>query len=314
MSFVIKRVLILPLLLLVMSFMTFLLTSVIPGDIAEDLILRQGGQPTPETIAVVQTELGLDQPLLVRYGSWLGQAIQLELGTSWVTDKPVVDEIVQRIGPTLLLTGASVLVGVVMTIVLGLLAAYYRDTIIDRIILGFSLTISCIPDFLLAFILLFLFAYVWDIFPLVGFGSWKHLVLPALVLGVGLGAGKARILRASILEVLNLNYISMARSKGLSRRTVMFRHAMRNALIPVVTSLGASIGFLLGGTVIIESIFNWPGLGRLGLQAISARDIPLLQGYVMFITLIIITINLLVDIIYLYIDPRVKAKGGNRYV
>lgn len=310
MSILLRRLLILPVLLLVISFFTFLLTNIVPGNIAEDLILRNGGQPTPETIAAMQVKLGVDQPLLVRYWQWLSSALHFDLGTSWVSGHVVSEEILERIKPTLILTGASISVGVFITIVLGLLAAFYKDSLIDRIILGFSLTMSCIPDFLLSFVLLFLFGYVWNVFPLVGYGTWEHLVLPSLVLGVGLGAGKARILRASLLEVMSLDYVTMARAKGLSRRKAMFKHAMRNALIPVVTSLGASVGFLLGGTVIIESIFNWPGLGRLGLQAIVSRDIPLLQGYVLFITVIIISVNLIVDLIYLYLDPRMNSKGG----
>jgi peptide/nickel transport system permease protein len=313
MSIVLKRLLILPVLLLVISFLTFLLTNFVPGDIAEDMILRNGGQPTPELIAVTEAELGLDQSLLTRYGEWLQEALHFNFGTSWITEQPVGEEIVQRIAPTLFLTGASVAIGIFITITLGMLAAYYKDSLIDRIILGFSLTMSCIPDFLLSFVLLFLFGYVWSIFPLVGYGTWQHIVLPSLVLGVGLGAGKARILRASLLDVSSLDYITMARAKGLSRKKAMFKHAMRNALIPVITSLGASVGFLLGGTVIIESIFNWPGLGRLGLQAIVSRDIPLLQGYVLLITVIIISINLVVDLICLYLDPRMGSKGGTNH-
>ncbi|EKN70150.1 ABC transporter permease [Schinkia azotoformans] len=314
MAMVIRRLLILPILLLVISFLTFLLTNFVPGDIAEDMILRNGGQPTPELIRDVQVELGLDHPLLVRYGHWLIQTLKFDLGTSWITEQPVMEEITQRIAPTLILTGTSVVIGIFITFILGMLAAYYKDSFIDRAILGFSLTMNCIPDFLLSFVLLFLFGYVWSVFPLVGYGTWQHVVLPSIVLGVGLGAGKARILRASLLEELSLDYIKMARAKGLSRRTVMFKHALRNALIPVVTQLGASVGFLLGGTVIIESIFNWPGLGRLGLQAIVSRDIPLLQGYVLLITIIIISINLVVDLIYLYIDPRMNSKGGTNHV
>ncbi|KEF36226.1 ABC-type dipeptide/oligopeptide/nickel transport system, permease component [Schinkia azotoformans MEV2011] len=314
MAMVIRRLLIFPVLLLVISFFTFLLTNFVPGDIAEDMILRNGGQPTPELITDVQVELGLDQPLLVRYGHWLIQTLKFDLGTSWITEQPVIEEITQRIAPTLILTGTSVVIGIFITFILGMLAAYYKDSFIDRAILGFSLTMNCIPDFLLSFVLLFLFGYVWSVFPLVGYGTWQHVVLPSIVLGVGLGAGKARILRASLLEELSLDYIKMARAKGLSRRTVMFKHALRNALIPVVTQLGASVGFLLGGTVIIESIFNWPGLGRLGLQAIVSRDIPLLQGYVLLITIIIISINLVVDLIYLYIDPRMNSKGGTTHV
>lgn len=313
MSILIKRILILPLLLFVMSFITFLFTSIIPGDIAEGIIIRNGGQPSAETIASLQTKLGLDQELLVQYFHWLSKAIQLDLGTSWVTQKPVIDELIQRIVPTLVLTGASILVGIFVTVILGTLAAYFRDTMIDRMILGFSLTLNCIPEFLLAFILLYVFAYNWNVFPLVGYGSFEHLILPAFVLGVGMGAGKARILRSSILEVLNLTYITMARAKGLSKWKVLMKHAMRNALIPIVTSFGASLGFLLGGTVIIESIFNWPGLGRLALQAISSRDIPILQGYVLLITVIIILIYLLVDFMYMIIDPRVHSKGGSNH-
>ncbi|MED3660481.1 ABC transporter permease [Ureibacillus terrenus] len=308
---IIKRILILPVLLLVISFLTFLLTSIVPGDIAEGIILKQGGQPTEETVAAMNEQLGLDRGLFARYGQWLIQALQLDLGTSWVSGEPVAKELAERIVPTLWLTSASLVISVLITMFFGTAAAYFRDTAVDKAILGFSLIMNCIPEFLLAFILLFFFAYKWDIFPLVGYGSLEHLILPSLVLGFGIGAGKARLLRSSILDAMNSNYVAMARAKGLTKWQALKKHALRNALIPIVTSFGSTVGFLLGGSVIIENIFNWPGLGRLALQAINSRDIPVLQGYVLFATVFIIGIYLIVDLLYMLIDPRVYAKRSN---
>lgn len=310
---ILRRLLMLPFLLVAVSLITFFLTSIVPGDIAEGIIIRKGGEPSEELIATYHDELGLNQGLFTRYGEWLGQAMKLDLGTSWVSEEPVVAELAERIVPTFILTGASIAIGIVVTLLLGTLAAYFKDTWIDRLILGVSLVLKCIPEFLLAFILLYFFAYHWAIFPLVGYGSFKSLILPSVVLGLGIGAAKARLLRSSILEVWNLDYITMARSKGLSKGKVLMKHALRNALIPITTTFGASVGHLLGGTVIIENIFNWPGLGRLALQAINTRDIPVLQGYVLFITIVIILVYLIVDLLYMYIDPRVKGKGGSSH-
>lgn len=310
---IVRRFLMMPFLLFAVSLITFMLTSIVPGDIAEGIILRQGGEPTEELIAAYHEELGLNQGLFTRYGEWLLNAIQLDFGTSWVNGEPVMVAISERLVPTIILTGASIAIGIVVTLLLGTLAAYFRNTFIDRFILGISLVLNCIPEFLLAFILLYFFAYQWAIFPLVGYGSLEHLVLPSIVLGVGIGAGKARILRSSILEVWNSDYVTMARAKGLSKGQVLMKHALRNALIPIVTTFGASVGHLLGGTVIIENIFNWPGLGRLALQAINTRDIPVLQGYVLLITVVIILVYLIVDLLYMYIDPRVQVKRGSSH-
>ncbi|MFJ7733528.1 ABC transporter permease [Lysinibacillus sp. NPDC097231] len=309
MSIIIKRIIILPFMLLIISFFTFFLTSIIPGDIAENIIAKNGGQPTLESILDKQEELGLSEPLLGQYFEWLMSALQFDLGISWITKEPVVQSLLTKVWPTIILTGSAMIIGIAVSVILGTLAAYYKDTIIDKVILTFSLLLSCIPDFLLAFVLLYLFAYTWQLVPLFGYGTIGHLILPACILGMGLGAGKARILRASLLEVQNSQYIVMARSKGLSSKRVLFKHALRNALIPFTTSLGASIAFLIGGTVIIESIFNWPGLGKLALQAISNRDIPLMQGYVLLMAVITIVINLIVDLVYMLLDPRVKVNG-----
>lgn len=309
MAYLIRRLLALPLILLAISFLTFLLTSLVPGDVVESLILRSGEQPTPDTVAALRAELGLDAPALIRYGRWLGQALTLDLGNSWLTRTPVADELAARLPATLWLAGSALAVSTAGGLILGVVTAVRRDTWADRGVLLAGLLLRTVPDFVLAFGLIYLLAVRWSLLPIAGSGTWRHLVLPTLVLAAGAVPIKARLLRASLLETLAETYILNARSNGLPRRTVIWRHALRNALLPMFTSLANTVGYLLGGSVVVENIFAWPGLGHLALKAVSARDLPLVQGYVLLLAVLVVSLNLAVDLAYAHLDPRIVLGG-----
>lgn len=307
---VIRRLLALPAILVGVTLLTFLLTGLIPGDVAEEVILRRGGQPTEESVAALRAELGLDDPGPVRYLRWLGRVARLDLGESWQTGEPVGPLLLERLRATLLLTGAALAIGVAVALGLGTWAAARPGGPADRLALGVSLLLKCTPDFVLGFVLLYFLAVRWPVLPLTGAGTWRHLVLPALVLGIGLGATQARLLRASLLEVQREPFITAARARGLGRRTVLVRHALRAALVPVVTSLGNATGFLLGGSVVVEAIFGWPGVGHLAVRAVGTRDLPVLQGYALAMATVVVLVNLAVDVSYPFLDPRIGAEGG----
>lgn len=310
MAYVGRRLLTLPLVLLVVTFFTFVLTSMVPGDVVEGLILKSGGQPTPETVAALREEMGLNDPLLVQYGRWLSHVVTLDLGASWRSGTAVIDELKERLPATLWLAGAALAVSTAIALAVGAASALLRDTWADRGVLLATMILRTAPDFVLAFGLIYVLVLEWPLLPIAGSGSWRHLVMPTLVLAMGMAPAKARLLRASLLEVMGEPYILGARAKGMPYRTVIWRHALRNALLPMVTSIGNSVGFLLGGSVVVENIFAWPGLGQLALRAVTSRDLPLLQGYVLLLAVLVVLLNLMVDLIYRWLDPRI-ALGGS---
>lgn len=310
MAYAARRLLQLLPLLLVISCLTFAMASAVPGDVAEMMVIRSGGQPTPEAVAALRDQLGLDDPFLVRYARWLGGLARLDLGASWQTREPVVAILARALPATLWLTGTALAIGTLLALFLGTVAAAFPDGLPDRLGLLFTLLNKVTPDFLLAFALMYLLAVRWHVLPLQGCGTWRHVLLPALTLGLGLGAHLGRVLRASLLEVLGQRYVAVARAKGLPLAAVLLRHALPNALLPVVTSLGDSLGFLLGGTVIVENVFNWPGLGRVALEAIAGRDLPVLQGYTLLMAVLVVTVNLAVDLCYRWLDPRIRLEAG----
>lgn len=309
-GYVLRRLLHLVPLLFLLSLLTFLLAAAVPGDVAEMLVIGSGGQPTPEAVAAVRAQLGLDDPLPVRYLRWLAAAVRLDLGLSWQTREPVAAVLGRALPATLQLTGAALALGALLGLALGAAAAAAAGRLPDRLALLFTLLGKVVPDFLLAFALMYLLAVRWPLLPLQGYGTWRHLLLPALTLGAGAGAHLARIVRAALLEALGQRYVTVARAKGLTRARVLWRHALPNALLPAVTALGDSAAFLLGGTVIVENVFNWPGLGRVALQAIGARDLPLLQGYALLMAVLVVAVNLAVDLSYRWLDPRLRLGAG----
>ena len=292
---------------------TFILMRAVPGDVVTNLVGLEGNV-SPERMAEMRRMFGLDLPIHVQFGQWFGAALQGDLGTSLRTSRPIVQDLLLRFPVTLELTFLSLLVALVIAIPLGIMAAVRRGTWVDFLVSVFALLGLSIPGFFLGILLILLFSLRLGMLPPAGFvpiqdSLWenlKNMILPSLSLGLVLAAAITRIVRSSMLEVLNRDYIRTARAKGLAERIVTYRHALRNALIPVVTVVGLQFGTLLGGAVIIEQVFSLPGVGRFALEGINLRDYPVVQGAVLLIAAAFILVNLLVDVIYSLIDPRIR--------
>jgi peptide/nickel transport system permease protein len=296
---------------LVVSFMTFMLIHLIPGDPARVLL---GEEATPQTVAALQQELGLNKPLLVQFALWLWQAVHGNLGESILLQQPVTDALMQRLPVTIELGAASLLFSLVLAIPLGVYSATHRNSWVEWLINLSSLLGTAVPSFVLAFLLIFLFAVVWRIFPPGGYTplgddpieNLHDLILPMIALGTGAVAVNLRQIRASMTEVLEQDYVRTARAKGLSQRRVTYVHALRNALIPLITIVGLQIGAILGGAFVIETIFLWPGIGALAVTSIFSKDYPVVQGTVLLVAFSYMLTNLLVDLSYPLLDPRVR--------
>lgn len=304
--YVLKRFSYLFLVMLGVSILTFGMSHLAPGDPAELILRAQGVEPTVETIRKMQLAMGLDKPFLVQYGTWMQNLLQGDLGYSYRTGRPVSLEILKRFPATVELTLAGLLVMVSIAIPVGILSALFKNTALDHFSRIFALLGASIPSFWLGLMLIYFFGVQMSLFPVMGRGRPEHLVLPALTLGLGMSAQYARLLRASMLEVLGQEFIQAARARGLTEEIIIIFNALKNALLPVVTSFGISLGHLLGGTVIVETIFTWPGVGRFVVDSIFNRDYPVIQGYVLLMALIFVVVNLLVDLTYTFIDPRIR--------
>ena len=273
------------------------------GDPATLMI---GDHWTAEQIASFREQMGYDRPFLVQYGDYLAGLPRGDFGVSVRQQVPVMDLIVQRFPATLELTAAALFLIILISIPIGILSAVKRNTLADRIAMSGALFAQSVPTFWLGIMLILVFGVWLRWLPVSGNGSFAHLILPALTLATFSTARIARLVRSSMLDVLGQDYIRTARAKGLSNWRIYYVHALRNALIPVLTMLGIEIGSLLGGALITETVFAWPGIGRLTLQAIQARDLPLVQGVITFGALIFVLVNLLVDLSYSVIDPRIR--------
>jgi ABC-type dipeptide/oligopeptide/nickel transport system permease component len=292
----------LPALWLVLT-LVFLMIHIVPGDPVEQML---GEGAAPGEIVQLRHALDLDQPLLSQYGHYLKQLAHGDLGQSFKFQAPVRRIIFERYPATLSLAFLALIVCSAIAIPAGVLAAYRRGHIADRAVGVFTLFGLAVPNFALGPVLILLFSIELGVLPVSGRGGPLYYVLPAATLGAALAAILTRMVRGSMLEELSSDYVRTARAKGLSATTVLFRHAFRNALIPIITILGLQFGTLLAGTIITETIFAWPGIGRLTVQAISARDYPLLQGCILVIALSYVLVNLLTDVVYAIIDPRVR--------
>ncbi len=281
----------------------FLLLHMLPGDPVEIML---GESAVPALKEELRRELHLDRPILVQYGEFLAGLPRGDLGVSFRSREPVMREIARRFPATLLLAATSILVAVAVALPLGILAAMRRGKWAD-ILSGFAAMLSlAIPNFLLGPLLVLVFSVQLGVLPVSGYGTARHLVLPAVTLGTGMAALLMRMIRATLLEELNREYVTAASARGLSRRAAVTLHALRNAVVPVVTVLGLSFGAVLAGSVIAETIFAWPGIGRLLIQAIDARDYPLVQGCVLVIALCTVLVNLATDLLCARLDPRIR--------
>jgi ABC-type dipeptide/oligopeptide/nickel transport system permease component len=292
----------LPALWLVLT-LVFLMIHIVPGDPVEQML---GEGAAPGEIVQLRHALDLDQPLLSQYGHYLKQLAHADLGQSFKFQAPVRRIIFERYPATLSLAFLALIVCSAIAIPAGVLAAHRRGRITDRAVGIFTLFGLAVPNFALGPVLILLFSIEVGVLPVSGRGGPLYYVLPAATLGAALAAILTRMVRGSMLEELSSDYVRTARAKGLSTTAVLFRHAFRNALIPIITILGLQFGTLLAGTIVTETIFAWPGIGRLTVQAISARDYPLLQGCILVIALSYVLVNLLTDVVYAIIDPRVR--------
>jgi len=298
--------------LLALSFLIFVLVSNAPGDPAEEYARKRAGsqQPTPQDIKDVQLELGLDRPFFVQYGSWLKGMVTGDLGQSFAKRIPVYDVMRDRLGPTLELTFASVLLIMMVGLPLGVMAAMFHRHWSDQIFRIFALFGASIPGFFLAYVLIIQLATELKLLPVAGRQGLPSLIMPAIVVALTPVAVLSRLLRASLLEVFTEDYIRTAKSKGLGSLSVVLRHGLRNASIPVVTYAGTVLGALLEGVVVTEFIFAWPGLGLLTLEAISQRDYPVIQAAVLMSGIIYLAGSFAVDALYGVLDPRIRLEAG----
>jgi ABC-type dipeptide/oligopeptide/nickel transport system permease component len=297
-----RLVLTIPVLLGVLT-LVFALIHLIPGDPAQAML---GETASEADVSALRTRLGLDRPLAEQYGRFLAGAIRGDLGTSLRTSEPVTRAIVERVPATLELAAAAMFVSIAVSIPLGIIAAVRRGTPVDHAATTLSLMGVSIPNFWLGPLLAIVFAVELGWLPVSGRGTPGHLVLPAVSLGAALAAILARMTRASLLEELREPYVQAARARGASRARAVLRHAFRNSLIPVVTLVGLQFGAVLTGAVITETIFAWPGVGRLLIQSIGFRDYPLVQGCILFIAVIYVAMNLITDLMYGVLDPRIR--------
>ena len=314
-SYILKRIFSAIPVLLGVTLIVYFIISLIPGDPATAIL---GSFATPENVKILNSQLGLDKPIWQRYFIWLYNILQGDFGRSFSLNRPVIDEILERFNATIILSGTSFLICSILGILFGILSAAYQYSFIDKLITFIVLVGISIPSFFLGMMLILYFAVSVRWFPVSGMyslygggGLWdliNHLVMPSITLSlVALGV-IARLVRSSMLEVLRLDYIKTARAKGVSETRVILSHALRSAIITILPILGLQAGFVLSGSVYIEIVFQWPGIGRMLVDAILTRDIMLVQGGVLFIALCYVLFNILVDILQLWLDPRLLRK------
>ncbi|MBB6022505.1 peptide/nickel transport system permease protein [Paenibacillus sp. JGP012] len=304
--YIIKRLLQLVAVLFGITFLTFLLTYLSPGDPARLMLMSTGVTPSDELVRQVRSELGLDQPFLVRYGTWLAQVVTGDFGTSYKYGRPVLDVLMARLPATLRLTGSAMLLVILISFPLGILAAVHRNRLLDAVIRLFSFAGLSMPGFWLGMLLMLVFGVQLKLLPVMGSSGWTSLILPAVTLAIPLIAQYSRQIRVVLLEETSQNYVVGARARGVKESIIMWRHILPNAMLPIVTLLGMTTGALLGGAAIVESLFVWPGVGQMAVDAIFTRDYPLIQGYVMWMAIIYVTLNLLVDLWTHLRDSRIQ--------
>ena len=311
-GYTIKRALMTIPVILVVALFVFLLLRLSPGDPAAVIA---GDYATAEDVERIREKLGLSEPIAVQFATWVSALLQGDFGTSIFSSKPVTELIMQRLEPTLLLATSTIIFSVIVAVPLGTIAAYKSGSWIDRFVMFFSVGGFSIPVFVLGYILIYFFSLTWRILPVQGYKSpfefgimpfLQHIILPTITLSVIYIALLARMTRASVIEVLEEDYIRTARAKGLSETKILMRHALKNAAVPIVTVIGLGIALLIGGVVVTESVYNIPGLGRLVLDAVLSRDYPIIQGLILFFSLIYVLLNLIIDLTYTLFDPRIK--------
>lgn len=312
--YLIRRLLAVGPVLLGVSVLVFLIMAMIPGDTATAML---GPYATPENVAALEEEMGLDQPLPLQYTTWIGNVVQGDFGRSYSLNRPVIDEVLERLGPTMVLAGASLLLSMVFGMTVGAVAAVHHGQWRDRILTLAVIVGISTPAFWLGLVLIVVFAVWLNLFPVSGMYDvvrggglldlLHHLVLPALTLAAVATGVIARVTRTQMLEILGQDYVRIARAKGVREKRVRYRHAFRNALVAIVPVIGLQAGFVLGGAVYVETVFQWPGIGRMLVDAIGTRDLLLVQGGVLVVAAAYVVINLITDLVQYALDPRITV-------
>ena len=303
-----KRLLHLIWIMVAISFLTFLLMYLAPGDAAMKKLNAQGMSVSEEVVEKMREDMGLNRPFLVQYGGWAWKALRGDLGTSYKDDFPVAGKLGTALGFTAMLALGSMVISLIISLPLAILTALKRDTWLDYVIRFLTFFGNSMPNFLISVLLMYFLCVKAKLFPVVADKSFKGLLLPALALSIPMMGRFIRQFRAEILEQLSRSYVSGAVSRGVKSRFILYRNVLHNASITILTVVGLQIGTLFGGSVVIETIFRWPGLGKLAMDAITNRDYPVIQGFVLFTAVVYVLVNLITDIAYQWIDPRVREE------
>ncbi len=309
-NYAVKRLLQLIPILLAITFLSYGMMRIAGSDVVEQKMENTSGTVSQEMIDNAREELGLDRPFIVQYFTWLGNLFRGDMGTSYVSGKPVFSTFVSKLPATLLLTVVSILLTVLISIPLGIWSAVKQNTATDYVIRTASFIGNSLPNFFVSLLLMYLFAIRLDWFPVISKGvSLQSVALPALTLAIAMSAKYLRQVRATVLDELSKDYVLGARARGVKFSTTMFKSVMKASLVTIITLLTLSIGSLLGGTAIVESIFMWDGVGRMAVDAINMRDYPIIQAYVMWMAIIYVLVNLITDLSYHFLDPRIRLGG-----
>ena len=306
--YILKRLLQLVVVLLGVTFLTFMITQATPSDAAEMKYVSMGMIPSTELLEKTREEMGLNDPVLIQYGRWLGNVLHGDLGESSKFGESVWTQMTRKLPMTLKLAGVSLIVVIVFSFPLGILSAVKKNKVADYMIRFLSFFGVSMPNFWLALLLMYIFAVRLGWFKVVSTNSVQGMILPVATLTIPMISSYARQIRAALLEELNANYVIGARARGIPERRIIWGHVLPNAILPIVTLLGLSVGHLLGGAAIIETIFSWQGIGNMVVEAIRVRDYPLIQGYVIWMAIIYVTVNLMVDIAYRLLDPQIRLR------
>lgn len=306
--YILKRLLQLVVVLLGVTFLTFMITQATPSDAAEMKYVSMGMIPSTELLEKTREEMGLNDPVLIQYGRWLGNVLHGDLGESSKFGESVWTQMTRKLPMTLKLAGVSLIVVIIFSFPLGILSAVKKNKVADYMIRFLSFFGVSMPNFWLALLLMYIFAVRLGWFKVVSTNSVQGMILPVATLTIPMISSYARQIRAALLEELNANYVIGARARGIPERRIIWGHVLPNAILPIVTLLGLSVGHLLGGAAIIETIFSWQGIGNMVVEAIRVRDYPLIQGYVIWMAIIYVMVNLIVDIAYRLLDPQIRLR------
>lgn len=312
-NYALKRLLQLIPILLAITFLSYGMMRIAGSDVVEQKMENTSGTVSQEMIDNARAELGLDKPFVVQYFTWLGNLLRGDMGTSYVSNKPVFSTFVSKLPATLLLTAVSILLTVLISIPLGIWSAVKQDTATDYVIRTASFIGNSLPNFFVSLLLMYFFAIRLGWFPVISGGvSLQSVALPALTLAIAMSAKYLRQVRATVLDELSKDYVLSARARGVKFSTTLIKSVMKASLVTIITLLTLSIGSLLGGTAIVESIFMWDGVGKLAVDAINMRDYPIIQAYVMWMAIIYVVVNLITDLSYHFLDPRIRLGGIER--